>query len=157
MIIEELQNYNNIDFEKIYAIGTSNGSGMVNKLGIETNHFKAIAPIVSQLIESLPILETTNPVSVFQVNGALDTTVPIEGGSQLGHIFLDAYESAELWANQFNCSENPTIITLGDDTLYVFDSCDNGREVQYLRIENGGHNLALHILFPEIWEFFQRF
>lgn len=157
LIIEELQNYNNIDFEKIYAIGTSNGSGMVNKLGIETNHFKAIAPIVSQLIESLPILETTNPISVFQVNGALDTTIPIEGGPQLGHVFLDAYESAELWANQFNCSENPTIITLGDDTLYVFDSCDNGREVQYLRIENGGHNLALHILFPEIWEFFQRF
>ena len=89
LIIEELQNYNNIDFEKIYAIGTSNGSGMVNKLGIETNHFKAIAPIVSQLIESLPILETTNPISVFQVNGALDTTIPIEGGPQLGHVFLD--------------------------------------------------------------------
>ena len=157
LIIEELQNYNNLDFEKIYAIGTSNGSGMVNKLAIETNHFKAVAPIVSQLIESLPMLESTNPVSIFQVNGAADTTIPIEGGAQLGHVFLDAYESAELWAAQFNCLENPTITMLGQDTLYVFESCDDEKEVRYLRIENGGHNLPLHILFPDIWEFFQRF
>ena len=157
LIIEELQNYNNLDFEKIYAIGTSNGSGMVNKLAIETNHFKAVAPIVSQLIESLPMLESTNPVSIFQVNGAADTTITIEGGAQLGHVFLDAYESAELWAAQFNCLENPTITMLGQDTLYVFESCDDEKEVRYLRIENGGHNLPLHILFPDIWEFFQRF
>ena len=157
LIVDELQNYDNLNFDKMYAIGTSNGSGMVNKLAIETNHFKAVAPIVSQLIESLPMLESTNPVSIFQVNGAADTTIPIEGGAQLGHVFLDAYESAELWAAQFNCLENPTITMLGQDTLYVFESCDDEKEVRYLRIENGGHNLPLHILFPDIWEFFQRF
>ena len=67
---------------------------MVNKLAIETNHFKAIAPIVSQLIESLPLLESTNPVSLFQVNGAADTSIPIDGGPQFGHMFLDAFERA---------------------------------------------------------------
>ena len=46
---------------------------------------------------------------------------------------------------------------LGQDTLYVFDSCDDGKEVRYLRIENGGHNLNLNILFPDVWDFFQRF
>ena len=157
LIVAELEGYNNLNLEKIYAIGISNGSGMVNKLAIETNHFKAIAPIVSQLIESLPLLESTNPVSVFQVNGAADTSIPIDGGPQFGHMFLDAFESAQIWASQFNCSENPNTIILGQDTLYVFDSCDNGKEVRYLRIENGGHNLNLNILFPDVWDFFQRF
>jgi len=157
LIVEELQNYSNLDFDRMYAIGTSNGSGMVNKLAIETNHFKAIAPVVSQLIVSLPILESTNAISVFQVNGAADEIIPIEGGSRFGHIFLDAYESAELWANQFNCSEIPELNLLGEDTLTIFESCDDNKEIRYLRIENGGHNLNLNILFPEIWEFFQRF
>ena len=157
LIVDELQNYDNLNFDKMYAIGTSNGSGMVNKLAIETNHFKAIAPIASQLIESLPLLDSTNPVSVLQVNGAADTTIPIDGGPRLGHIFLDAYESAELWATKFNCSQNANIIMLGQDTLYVFDSCENEKEIRYLRIEDGGHNLPLHILFQDVWEFFQRF
>lgn len=157
LIVDELQNYDNLNFNKMYAIGTSNGSGMVNKLAIETNHFKAIAPIASQLIESLPLLNSTNPVSVIQVNGAADTTIPIDGGPRLGHIFLDAYESAELWATKFNCSQNPNIIMLGQDTLYIFDSCENEKEIRYLRIEDGEHNLPLHILFQDVWAFFQRF
>lgn len=157
LIVDELQNYDNLNFDKMYAIGTSNGSGMVNKLAIETNHFKAIAPIASQLIESLPLLNSTNPVSVLQVNGAADTTIPIDGGPRLGHIFLDAYESAEQWATKFNCSQNPNIIMLGQDTLYVFDSCENEKEIRYLRIEDGEHNLPLQILFQDVWAFFQRF
>ena len=157
LIVKELQNYTNLDFDKMYAIGTSNGSGMVNKLAIETNYFKAIAPVVSQLIESLPLLESTNPVSVFQVNGAADETIPIEGGPRFGHIFLDAYYSAELWANKFNCSDNPRTTQLGNDTLYVFEGCSKELEVRYLRIENGTHNLNLDLLFQDIWEFFKRF
>ena len=157
LIVEELQNYSNLDFDKMYAIGTSNGSGMVNKLAIETSHFMAISPVASQLIESLPLLESTNPISVFQVNGAADETIPINGGTKFGHVFLDAYQSAELWANHFNCSENLQVNILGEDTLTIFESCDENKEVRYLRIENGGHNLNLNILFPEIWDFFQRF
>jgi poly(3-hydroxybutyrate) depolymerase len=145
----------------MYAIGTSNGAGMVNKLALETNHFKAIAPVVSQLIESLQFNETTQPISVFQINGAADTTVPIEGGLRMGHNFLDAYESASLWASEFNCANSPVIIHLGDDTLYIFESCDNDKEIQYLRIENGEHNLhwgpGSQQLFHLIWSFLQRF
>ena len=35
-IVEELKEYKNLNMNKLYAIGTSNGSGMVNKLGIHT-------------------------------------------------------------------------------------------------------------------------
>ena len=44
LIIKELENYNNLNMNKIYAIGTSNGSGMVNKL-------ESILHILKQLLQ----------------------------------------------------------------------------------------------------------
>lgn len=159
LIIEELKKYDNLDFDRMYAIGTSNGSGLVNKLGIETTHFKAIAPIVSQLMQSSPLLPTTQPISVYQINGAADTTIPIEGGPKLGHVFLDASDSAALWANHFDCNQNPEIQTLGEDTLYIYQQCTNDKEIRYLRVENGAHNLhwGNPTLLEDIWVFFKRF
>jgi len=159
LIIEELKKYNNLDFDRIYAIGTSNGSGMVNTLAIQTNHFKAIAPIVSQLMESTPLLPDTNPISIYQINGAADSTIPIDGGPKLGHVFLDALESAKLWANKFNCNQTPEIQNLGNNTLYIYKDCSNNKEVRYLRVEDGAHNLhwGNPNLFDDIWTFFQRF
>ena len=157
LIIEELKKYQNLNMNKVYVIGNSNGSGMGNKLCVETNHFKAIAPIVSQLMESMPLKSTTQPLSVFQVNGALDPIIPINGGPGPGtHIFLDALQSAKLWANKFNCFE-PQIRMIGEDTLYTFKNCDDGKEIRYLRIENGEHNVLNPFLINEIWNFFQRF
>ena len=116
LIIKELENYNNLNMNKIYAIGTSNGSAMVNKLAIQTSHFKAIAPIVSQLMESMPILENTKPVSIFQINGAKDSTIPIDGGIAFGHNFLDALKSAELWASNFECNFPAEVRLINGDT-----------------------------------------
>ena len=159
LIIKELENYNNLNMNKIYAIGTSNGSAMVNKLAIQTSHFKAIAPIVSQLMESMPILENTKPVSIFQINGAKDSTIPIDGGIAFGHNFLDALKSAELWASNFECNFPAEVRLINGDTQYLFTACNDNKEVKYLRIENGGHNLqpAYPNMFSEIWNFFKRF
>ena len=159
LIVNELKHYNNLDMNKMYAIGSSNGSGMVNKLGIHTSHFKAIAPIVSQLMESMPILDNTKPISVYQVNGAADSTIPIDGGPKLGHVFLDALKSAELWATKFECDFPPEIKYLGDDTLYTYKNCNSEKEIRYLRVENGKHNLhwTNPNLFVDIWDFFKRF
>jgi len=157
LIVEELQNYTNLNFDKMYAIGTSNGSGMVNKLGIETSHFKAIAPIVSQLMESSVLHSETQPISVFQINGAADSVIPINGGPKFGHVFLDAAESARLWATHFNCNQNPEIVNIGDDTLYIYLECNANKEIRYLRVENGGHGLLNSSMINDIWIFFQRF
>ena len=160
LIVEELKTYKNLNFNKLYAIGTSNGSGIVNKLGIYTSHFKAIAPVVSQLMESMPILENTKAISVFQINGAADSVIPINGGPGPGtHIFIDALKSAELWATKFECSSSPELRTIGNDSLYIFKNCNDGKEIRYIRIENGEHNIQRSYpnLYINIWEFFKRF
>ena len=158
-IIKELENYNNLNMNKIYAIGTSNGSGMVNKLGIHTSHFKAIAPVVSQLMESMPIKDNTKPLSIFQINGAKDSTIPIDGGIAFGHNFLDALKSAELWAINFECALPPQKKIMNDKTIYTYSGCSDNKEIKYIRVENGGHNLrpTYPNMFSDIWNFFKRF
>ena len=158
-IMKELENYNNLNMNKIYAIGTSNGSGMVNKLGIHTSHFKAIAPVVSQLMESMPIKDNTKPLSIFQINGAKDSTIPIDGGIAFGHNFLDALKSAELWAINFECALPPQKKIMNDKTIYTFIGCNDNKEIKYVRVENGGHNLrpTYPNMFSYIWNFFKRF
>ena len=158
-IIKELENYNNLNMNKIYAIGTSNGSGMVNKLGIHTSHFKAIAPVVSQLMESMPIKNNTKPLSIFQINGAKDSTIPINGGTAFGHNFLDALKSAEVWAINFQCTLPPQKKIMNNKTIYTYSGCNDDKEIKYIRVENGGHNLkpTYPNMFSDIWNFFKRF
>ena len=47
-IIEAISEESFVDLSSVYAVGMSNGAGMVNKLAKETNILKGIAPIVSQ-------------------------------------------------------------------------------------------------------------
>ena len=157
-ILIALEDYQNLDFERVYAIGTSNGSSMTNKLALETSHFNAVSTIVSQLTTSNLPNSNTNPTAVFQVNGAADMTIPIDGGPKLGYVFLEALESAQQWANAFECN-NYQLQNQGADQLYIFSNCLDAKEIRYLRIENGEHNLhwGNPQLFSDIWDFLKDF
>ena len=105
-------------------------------------------------MESMPILNNTN-LFLFSSLMALDSTIPIDGGNRFGHVFLDALKSAELWATNFECSFPAKIQSNGNNTLYIFSDCNDGKEIRYYRIENGQHNLELSLptMFFEIWNF----
>ena len=150
IIVETLLTYTNVDSEKIFAIGASNGAGMVNTLAAKTQHFKAIAPVATQLIRSIDISQQTKPVSIFQINGAQDNVIPIEGGERLGHSFFSAYESARKWAVQFGCDLSPVETIIAGNTSYVFSDCFDQAVVQYLRIENAGHRIPYD--YPQLWQ-----
>ena len=150
IIVETLLTYTNVDSEKIFAIGASNGAGMVNTLAAKTQHFKAIAPVATQLIRSIDISQQTKPVSIFQINGAQDNVIPIEGGERLGHSFFSAYESARKWAVQFGCDLSPVETIIAGNTSYVFSDCSDQAVVQYLRIENAGHRIPYD--YPQLWQ-----
>ena len=127
---------------------------------IETSYFNAASTIVGQLPKQYSPTNQTKSTSIYQVNGAADTTCPIDGGPKLGYVFLEALESAQTWANAFQC-DGYQLENIGDYKLYIFKNCKDGKEVRYLRIENGQHNLhwgaGANQLFSEIWEFLKRF
>lgn len=156
-VMNALEDIPNLNLDRVFAVGTSNGAGMVNLLGAKTTYFKAIAPVVSQLITSIELTQQTKPLSVFQVNGAADNSIPIEGGNKFGHTFLSALESAEKWASQFGCDSTPTIKPVGENTTYSFGNCTDNVQINYLRVEGGGHNIVASYptLWSDIWQFFQ--
>jgi poly(3-hydroxybutyrate) depolymerase len=149
-LVETLLTYTNVDSERIFAIGSSNGAGMVNTLAAKTQHFKGIAPVASQLIASIDISSQTKPVSIFQVNGGQDDVIPIDGGERFGHSFFSAYESVQKWAVQFGCDVTPTQTTIAGNASYVFSGCSDQAVVQYLRVENAGH--AISGAYPQLWQ-----
>mgnify|MGYP003321571221 FL=1 len=151
------------DLEKIYGVGTSNGAGLVNKVGKETSFFKAIAPVISQQTIDIGSTVSSNPISVFQVNGSEDNLVPIDGGSGVGgNVFMSAQGSAENWASSYDCNMVPTSknMTWGGLNVeeHTYSNCSNSQRVRYLRVQGAGHttNFGSNVdLFDLIWEFFR--
>ena len=155
-IIDTLLSYSNVDENKIFAVGNSNGSGMVNVIGGINKRLKAIAPIASQLTERTEIKTNAIPLSIFQVNGDQDLLIPIDGGMKLGHPFLSASDSAKKWAANFNCNQNITVEETGQTVLHTYSDCDDSVVVKYLIVKGAGHNIASYYssLWNEVWDFF---
>ena len=155
-IIDTLLSYSNVDENKIFAMGNSNGSGMVNVLGGVNKRLKAIAPVASQLTERTEIKSNTIPLSVFQVNGDQDLLIPIDGGMKLGHPFLSASDSAKKWATHFNCNHNVTVEESEQTVLYTYSDCDENVVVKYLVVKGAGHTTARDYtsLWDDVWDFF---
>ena len=160
-IIIKLESYSFYDPSKVYGIGISNGSALINKLAIETSYFSAIAALASQLIIGTIPDGSTSPVSVYQMCGTNDNIIPYNGGiSVVGHNFLSASESAETWANSFNCSTSPVSEMLGEDEILIYTDCESGKEVRLHSVNNAGHNLNqpnTPNFYAPIWEFLKRF
>ena len=157
-IVESLQSVANIDHEKRYVVGFSNGAGMAHKLGIESNQFSAFVAVVTSLTtDNLPSNNSGNP-SVMQILGADDESVPYEGGEGvMGHVFLSGNESARVWAEHNNCNLTATNSTLSDGSIRsVYSGCVNDGEVINYRVANAGHSIDQNFeggLNSLIWRF----
>ena len=150
-----------LDLNQVYGIGTSNGAGMINKLGKETDYFRGIAPIASQQLTYIGAIQPPRPLSVFQVNGEDDTTISPAGGSNFAGDFLSAEASVENWAGYFNCSMEPIVTTLtwGNRTVQqtTYNDCQENRDVRLHVVEDVGHQINLQgtSLYQIIWTFFK--
>ena len=78
-IVENLEKVQKIKSINYFAVGFSNGGGLVNKLVLETNIFNSVAVFVSQLTEELlNNSKTVNKTSVLQINGLKDRLYHLE-------------------------------------------------------------------------------
>ncbi len=147
LIFAELANYTNIDFTKVYGIGSSNGAAVLNEFGRQRAYFNAIAPIVSQLNVNQALVTPPRAIAVYQVNGDMDGLIPVDGGSSaVGQTFLSAQASAEDWAAEFSCDVTPNYVsdTWGSDAVdsYFYNNCTSGLVVSYHIVIGGTHGLG---------------
>jgi polyhydroxybutyrate depolymerase len=154
-LIDHLIKTFNIDSNRIYAAGISNGGQFSQRLACELSHrIAAIGVVATQLPEHLSsscVLK--RPVSVLMMPGTEDPLVPWEGGEigfrrgqKFGRI-LSVPESIRFWANHNRCPTSPLITYEPDrdpnDGTRVrreaYVPCGGGTEVLLYAVEGGGH------------------
>ncbi|MDG2207057.1 MAG: hypothetical protein P8K78_04065 [Pirellulales bacterium] len=140
-IMEKLAEIRQLDTETAFAIGFSNGAGMAHRLAIETDHFLAIAAIVSHMtVEILPEEETAT-VSVLQISGDRDQIIPYQGGdSPTGHLFLPAEVSSRIWARHNGMKGRPEVSDTPDgNEKIVYGDGPGDPVVIHYRMRDFGH------------------
>ena len=101
----------NIDKDRVYVTGASNGAMMSLRLGCELAHkITAIAPVIGSMPENLVAqCAPARPMPLMMINGTDDPLVPWEGGyvhifrKKLGKI-ISVPQTIDFWVARNGCS-----------------------------------------------------
>jgi len=153
-LIDHLSASYNVDSERVYATGISNGGHMSFRLACElSDRIAAIGVVVANLSEPLVAMcQPKHPVSVLIINGTTDPLIPFEGGdgyaanTYLGTV-LSAEDSMLFWVEQNECPIEPEKTQLPDAApfdgtrvlLEAYEGCAEDTTVQLYTVVNGGH------------------
>jgi polyhydroxybutyrate depolymerase len=157
-LIGDLTSTYSVDPRRIYVIGHSNGGFMAHRMACD--HADLVAGIVSlagATFEDTSKCRPTTAVSVLQVHGTADNTIPYDGGSVGGAEFPAAPVTAKDWATLDHCTATPTpgrdldiagqpdTRTPGGDLsgaetqVLEYGGCENKASVELWSIKGGGH------------------
>ena len=165
-LIDTLSENFNINQNRIYSTGFSNGGFMSHRLACELNNrIAAVASVAGGFAPDY--FENCNPeraVPVMQIHGNFDFVVPINGG--LG-ITIPIEEVVNFWVENNACNSDFSTTSISSLVeLRDWENCAPNSTVRYFEIERGGHN------WPgssdsgsnqdidaslEIWEFFRQY
>ncbi len=144
-LIDSLSLEYNINQERVYSTGMSNGGFMSYTLACSlSNRIAAIASVTG----SMNITQTFNcnpqhSTPVMEIHGTADATVPYNGSAGVEPIA----DVLSYWVGFNNCNTTaifnnvPNINTTDGCTAehYVYQNGNNGVEVEHYKIINGGH------------------
>lgn len=176
-MVKTIKDNLNIDNNRVYATGFSNGGMLAYKLASEmSDTFSAIAVVSSG--SSGSEVKPSESVSVMSIHGTGDRVVPIDGrspGSSLTSLGLPHFQSFRdsfrTWANHLGVSEKPVVERDGDRVITAKSTNkETGAEVIAIAIKDGRHEWpgsdraktkrpnSPEAEFPateKIWEFFK--
>lgn len=174
-LIDTLHQQYNIDYERVYATGLSNGGFMSYRLACELgNRIAAIAPVAGTMTdESLLACAPQRMMPVLHIHGTADLIVNYNGG--FGNRSVE--QVLDYWNGYNNCPSLPLIEDLPDlvaegSTVQrqTWSPCEGSTEVMLLKVINGGHTWPGSVgvtgvgitnrdivASSEIWNFVSRF
>jgi len=153
-LIENLTFEFNIDPNRIYSTGISNGAMMSYRLALELpEKIAAIAPVAGAIpVDILPQNPLFIPVSVCVISGTSDPLVPWEGGTvgtkrHPRGVVISVPDSVNYWVKNNKCNSTPETILLPDKDpkdgtrvyYHKYSNGENNTEVVLYEIRNGGH------------------
>ena len=158
----------NIDNNRIYSTGMSNGGFMSYQLACElSDRIAAIASVTGSM--STNLINNCSPnhqMPVMEIHGTADAVVPY---SALPSIM-------DFWANFNNCNSAPIVTNVPDINImdgctaehHIWENGDNGATVEHYKIIGGAHTWP-GAIFPngitnqdinasaKIWKFFSKY
>jgi polyhydroxybutyrate depolymerase len=176
--LDDLGTIVNVDAERIYACGMSNGAIMCYRLAAElSDRIAAIAPVAGTI--AIQEGNPKRPVPVLHFHGTKDQLVPFEMAKGKTPKFMKlkfVADSIQTWVKLDGCDEEPkiTVLSKDDDEMKVtrknYGGGKDGAEVVLVVIEGGVHTWpaqqppvafigksALNISANDlIWEFFRK-
>ena len=128
----------NVDMERIYAVGYSNGGMMAYGLAnYKSDLIAAVASVSGVMLDCMG--PTSHPMPVLDLHGTSDGVIPYNGGS--------AYSSVQSvldhWINFNNTVTTPTVSTENNGGMtiehYVYDQGDSLVSVEHYKYIDGDH------------------
>ena len=177
-LLDDLSARLNVNPQRFYVTGFSNGSSLAYRLGIElADRIAAIAPVASS---GLKIDDATlrRPVPMITIQGTADPRNPLQGGEV--NIFGQIQkrppprDSVDRWARMLGCPPEPKVLrNAGGVKVLAYGPGKEGSEVVFYVIEGMGHTWpgSRFQMLPEslvgkttdklrandvIWEFFEK-
>ncbi len=137
VLLNYLQTLINIDPQRIYATGLSNGATMSNALGcFMADTFAAIAPVAGGHTD-FGNCENRQPISVLVIHGTQDLIIPYEGRA-------DEVTPVSLWVQQWakrnGCQAKPEISQPQEDLkIETWGDCAKNVSIQLVTRIGGRH------------------
>lgn len=144
LLIEKHIETFNVDPEKVFITGMSNGGFMAYRLACEIpEKIAAIAPVACSM--NIPNgCNASQMVPIIHFHSFLDSNIPYNGGhgDGLSNHYNPPLDSVfNVWSDIGGCiNRSDTIISNEYYTQVHFSSCSCEREIQYLITEDGGHS-----------------
>lgn len=147
-LIDQLANNYNLDEERIYACGYSNGGFFSQELACQlSNKIAAIGTVAANMsIQTVNNCDPSHPVPVITISGTMDNVVQYDGSQPKGTISHN--NTLDYWITFNNMDAEPIISDLQDInipdgssvTLYQYLNGDNYVEIEHYKIVDGGHD-----------------
>jgi polyhydroxybutyrate depolymerase len=132
-----------IDPDRIYVLGGSNGGEMAYRAACElSDRIAAVADVVGTLLIHC---RPSQPVSVIDIHGADDTSIPYDGGA-IGCQDLPCPAVADVmqrWRELDGCTGEPTVTETTFIVQSSWTSCDRGTAVTFIEAIGQGHTWYL--------------
>lgn len=147
-MIEDITSEYNIDQNRIYSTGMSNGGYMSFLLACQlSDKIAAIASVTGSMTpQTFDDCNPQHPTPILQIHGTQDVVVPYDGSSWTKSIddvmaYWVTYNSCNGDADQ---SDIPDVDTSDNSSVeeFTYQDCNKNIITKHLKVEGGGHTWA---------------
>jgi polyhydroxybutyrate depolymerase len=144
-MIEQIEAHYLVNRAEIVASGISNGALMAELLGCRlAGTIDLVVPVEGELPASVsPTCHPAKPISVLEVHGTADETIPYGGGHfdgvGGGTTVLSAPASVARWAKLNSCRTRPSVTTVRGRNVTTYTACRDDVLTRLVTVIGGAH------------------